>query len=104
MRAWWYRRVVTAWINSYAYLMWWRPVRDWFLRIWFCHHNARVIADFEYRMSCVLDHCTRGMSKPYYTVEAMRAAIDEHIQDLCNDAVNEYIQEHEDALKAAEED
>lgn len=76
----------------------WADVRDWFLRIWFCHHNARVLADMEHRFSCVLTHCTRGMSKPYYTVEAMRAAIDEYIQGLCDntadEAVSGYIMEN----------
>lgn len=50
-------------------------MRDWFLRIYHCHHNARVIADFEHRMTIVLCECTRGMSKPYYTVDAMLSEI-----------------------------
>lgn len=56
-------------------------VRDWFLRIYFCHHNARVIEDFEHRMSLVLCECTQGMSKPYYTAEAMIGEIQSYLSD-----------------------
>jgi hypothetical protein len=61
----------------------------WFERVYYCHHNARVISDFEWRMACVLTECTRGMSKPYYTIEAMRAEISDYQQQLYKDGYDE---------------
>ena len=50
--------------------------RDWFLRWVYAQHNARVIIDFESRMSTVVWAATGGMmSKAYYTAEAMLAEI-----------------------------
>lgn len=48
---------------------------SWITRVIYCHHNARVLADMEWRFSVVLSEVTRGMSKPYYTKEAMLAEI-----------------------------
>jgi hypothetical protein len=62
-------------------MIWFDRIRNWFLRVWYCHHNARVIEDFERRMSLVLCECTRGMSKPYYSIEAMRTEIQDFLQD-----------------------
>ena len=56
-------------------------ITDWFLRIYYCHHNARVIADFEHRMAMVLCECTRGMSKPYYEVDTMVCEIQSFLSD-----------------------
>lgn len=54
----------------------WEPVKNFFLRIWYCHHNARVIEDFEDRMVSVIYEATGGrMSKPYYSREAMLSEI-----------------------------
>ena len=48
----------------------------WCERVYFCHHNARVIEDFEDRMCSVIYDATDGrMSKPYYTREAMSVEI-----------------------------
>lgn len=53
-------------------------VRDWFLRFWYAQHNARVIIDFENRMTAVIYAATGGMmSKPYYTEDAMLSQIRE---------------------------
>jgi hypothetical protein len=72
---------IVGWKRTLFYTLRLDEIRDWFLRIWFCHHNARVIADFEHRMACVLTTCTSGMSKPYYTFEAMRCEIEQYLQD-----------------------
>lgn len=60
--------------------MMWERIKAWFERVYYCHHNARVLADFEYRMACVLTTCTSTMSKPYYTIEAMQAEINDFMQ------------------------
>lgn len=52
---------------------------EWCQRVYYCHHNARVLADMEHRLSCVLCECTDRMSKPYYTVEAMRSEIQDFL-------------------------
>lgn len=71
---------VVGWPRAVAYTLRLDEAWDWILRVWFCHHNARVIADFEHRMAVVLTTCTRGMSKPYYTAEAMQAEIEDYLQ------------------------
>lgn len=75
-------------MRDWLYCKWWR-VREWCERVVYCHHNARVLADMEHRFSCVLTHCTHRMSKPYYTVEAMRAEIDDYITGMCDEAYKE---------------
>lgn len=47
-------RGIVGWKRPLFYALRLDEIRDWFLRVWYCHHNARVIADFEHRMSCVL--------------------------------------------------
>lgn len=64
-------------------------IRDYFARIYYCHHNARVLADMEYRFGCVLCECTRGMSKAYYTTEAMIAEINDMQNELYEEAYAE---------------
>lgn len=70
-------------------------VRDWFLQIWYCHHNARVLADMEYRFGCVLSRTTGVMSKAYYTVPAMYAEIDRRAMEECDAAVEDYKKDHD---------
>lgn len=54
----------------------WSDVRDWCLRWVYAQHNARVIIDFENRMSRVVDAATNGlMSKPYYDADVMEVEI-----------------------------
>jgi len=63
--------------------------KEWFERVIYCHHNARVLADMEWRLGCVLCDVTRGMSKPYYTLEAMRDEISSKAVDDYNEAYAE---------------
>lgn len=69
-----------AWGRTLFYRLQLDKIRAWFERVWYCHHNARVIADFEHRMACVLTTCTDSMSKPYYTIEAMQCEIEAYVQ------------------------
>lgn len=65
-------------------------VRDWFLRWIYAQHNARVIIDFENRMSWLLCEATGSrMSKPYYEIETMRPILAEFQQDSYEDAYAE---------------
>lgn len=51
-------------------------VRLWCERLWFAQHNARVLADMEWRMILLVENATGGrMSKAYYTTEAMAAEV-----------------------------
>ncbi len=70
--------------------------KEWFERVIYCHHNARVLADMEWRLGCVLCDVTRGMSKPYYTLEAMLAEIHDMQMDDHNEA---YAEGRKDALQ-----
>lgn len=63
----------------------------WCQRVIYCHHNARVLSDMEYRLSCVLTTCTRTMSKPYYDVDDMTTAIQEYIMEAEQDAILEFL-------------
>lgn len=67
---------------------WW-PAQLWVERVWFCHHNARVLSDMEWRFGCVLNHVTRSMSKAYYTIEAMYAEIDDFLAEQRDEAYAE---------------
>lgn len=64
-------------------------IREWFREIYYCHHNARVIADFEHRMAIVLCECTRGMSKPYYDADTMVAWIQDYQNEIYEDGYKE---------------
>lgn len=62
--------------------MWW-AVKEWCERVIYCHHNARVLADMEYRMSCLLDTASGGqMSKAYYDWPTMRIYVQDHHTSL----------------------
>lgn len=74
---------------------------QWCERVIYCHHNARVLADMEWRLGCVLCDVTRGMSKPYYTLEAMRDEISSKAIDDYNEA---YADGRKDALQEALEE
>lgn len=61
-------------------------IKDWFLRWIYAQHNARVIIDFESRMSAVICAATGGMmSKPYYREETMLQVIEEYHSKLYDD-------------------
>lgn len=54
---------------------------NWLRRFYYAQHNARVIEDFENRMSFLVCLATgQWMSKPYYTIEEMRAQVNNHHQ------------------------
>lgn len=63
--------------------------KEWLSRVYYCHHNARVLSDMEYRLGCVLTTCTRGMSKAYYTKEAMIAEIEDFLNETYNEGYEE---------------
>lgn len=73
----------------------WTPIKEWFERVIYCHHNARVLADMEYRMSCLLEAATGGkMSKAYYDKDTVAVYVHDHHQYLYqegwDDAVKTY--------------
>lgn len=72
-----------------------RDIRDWFLQIWLCHHNARVLADMEWRLGCVLSATTRGMSKAYYDWKTMEAEIYAYQSELEDQAVASFKEDYE---------
>lgn len=63
------------WYEKYRFYWWLQDAKDWLLQIWYCHHNARVLADMEWRLSVVLDEATDHLSKPYYDIPTMISAI-----------------------------
>lgn len=68
----------------------WSAIKAWCERVIYCHHNARVLADMEWRMSDLLDHATGGrMSKAYYASDVMERAVDDHVMNERNDAWHE---------------
>lgn len=67
----------------------WGDIRDYFLQIWFCHHNAKVLGDMEYRMSVVLDQATECLSKPYYDIDTMIGEISAYQTKLYSDGYDE---------------
>lgn len=66
---------------------------EWCERVIYCHDNARVLADTEWRLSCVLDHMGTGLSKPSYTIEIMRAKIDDRLCIAQHEGVEDFIEE-----------
>ncbi len=72
------------------------PFVCWLARFWFAQHNARVIEDFERRMSLVIENATDGrMSKPYYTIAAMQVEIDASRSAAYDDGYNDALDEHD---------
>ena len=89
LRLWWWNEVKNPILYSSFWLMRIDPIIAWIERVIYCHHNARVIADFERRMSVVLCNCTRAMSKPYYAADAMCSEINSYINERCDEAYDE---------------
>jgi hypothetical protein len=53
-----------------------RSICLWLERIWFAQHNARVLADMEWRMILLVENATAGrMSKAYYSSDQMNVEI-----------------------------
>ena len=72
---------------------------QWLARFYFAQHNARVLADMEYRLGVVLDQATNGrMSKAYYPVEAMLQEISEarveHGSEMYREGRKDALEEH----------
>lgn len=71
-------------------------IKNYFLQIWYCHHNAKVIEEFEHRMSMIIYDATNGrMSKPYYTLEAMRSEINDTHMDIYNNGYEDAKEDYE---------
>jgi hypothetical protein len=72
-------------------------IRDWFLRWIYAQHNARVIADFEDRMSAVLCEASGHLlSKPYYDRNTMLRVIADNHSRLYDEG---YAEGRKDALE-----
>lgn len=69
------QRITRVWLARLWLHMTALDVRDWCLRWIHAQHNARVIRDFENRMTSVIHAATGVMSKPYYTADAMLTEI-----------------------------
>lgn len=64
--------------------------KAWCERVIYCHHNARVLADTEWRLSVLLDHASGGqISKAGYDTQTMITYVDDHIQTLTEEAIAE---------------
>lgn len=46
-----------------------------------------------YKLECLLCHATGKLSKHTYTLETMEDAVTDHIEDLCNEAVQDALAE-----------
>lgn len=76
----------------------------WLQRIIWAQHNARVLADMEWRLSIVLEEATGGLlSKAYYDTAAMTEEIRKHIADCENVAIDEFCDDYEIDRDATEE-
>lgn len=54
-------------------------IKLWFERLWFAQHNARVLADMEWRMILLVENATGGrMSKAYYSSDQMNVEVTEN--------------------------
>ena len=51
-------------------------IKMWFERLWFAQHNARVLADMEWRIILLVENATGGrMSKAYYSSDQMNVEV-----------------------------
>lgn len=88
LKVWGYNHVVNPIVWSGFWLTRVDPALRWFERVVYCHHNARVVEDFEDKVSTILWNFS-NLSKPYYTKEVCVAAISEHISDRVDEAYSE---------------
>lgn len=80
---------ICGWRNWFVGGLRYHPVTLWIERVIYCHHNARVLSDMEYRLACVLDTATGGqMSKPYYEKDIMLAEIEDYLNNERDEAYN----------------
>lgn len=71
-----------------------RAIGLWFQRFWFAQHNARVLADMEWRMILLVEEATGGrMSKAYYSNDQMRPEIAAHHNALYQDGWDDALAE-----------
>jgi hypothetical protein len=55
------------------------------------HYTKEQVSELVYRFACILEHATGGkMSKTNYTLEAMRAVVDDHITETCEAYLKEF--------------
>lgn len=87
--------VVMAWANLRIRWQWLDNAVAWCERVIYCHHNARVLVDMEWRFGCTLNYCTKHMSKAYYNIEDIYAEIDEYIADRVEDAITDAVNDGE---------
>ena len=64
-------------------------IKAWFERVYYCHHNASVLADMEYRFGCVLCHMGTHMSKAYYDLDDMYCEIDRVLSEKYDEGYEE---------------
>lgn len=67
----------------------------WFQRLWWAQHNARVLADMEWRMILLVENATGGrMSKAYYSTEQMNAEVSAAHNDLYASGYADALEDH----------
>lgn len=72
-------------------------IKLWFECLWFAQHNARLLADMEWRMCLLVENATGGrMSKAYYSTEQMNAEVAEHQNELYNEGYKDGVADASD--------
>lgn len=78
-----------AWVRMWPNYLRVSDAWAWVERVIYCHHNARVLCDMEWRLGRVLCECTRGMSKAYYDLDTMLVEIQDHANEKYEEALEE---------------
>ena len=93
----WWHPPGWAWLTFQTWEFWdFHPWGQWWMRIWHCHHNARVIEQFESRMSGVLYTATGGkLSKAYYDERLMCSEIEQYLSDTYEEGYQDALKEHD---------
>lgn len=72
-----------------------RAIATWFEQLWWAHHNARVLADMEWRMILLVENATGGrMSKAYYSTEQMNLEVEAARQETYREGYDDALEEH----------
>jgi hypothetical protein len=59
-------------------------------------YTPEEVGELVYRFACILEHATGGqMSKTNYTLEAMRAVIDDHVNAVVDEALKEQAEDND---------
>lgn len=70
-------------------------IKLFFERLLFAQHNARVLADMEWRFTLAIEEATNGrMSKAYYDIDVMRQCIQEARSEAYNEGYNDALEDH----------